>query len=350
MLVMQPLVVVVGAGIAGLTCARELKRRGVPGVVLERSPLIGGRCASLDFGGLPVDHGTPFLHAESREFALELDALPEAGKVRGWPLRVREAHPGRLPPGLRGQRRMARRAGVAEFPASLARDLDVRCATGIVSLASEKDQIRITLADGATITAPFVALATAIDDALRLIDPLVRSWPGASSPLDAIRRLRQVPALTLVARYPAVNRDPGFDLWRPSSTSILGTVIHEGGKRGEVSQSTFVFHARELFSREYLERDRDEWASEMLWEAGQLLGSWAARPVSFHAHVWTCARLRPGQSMGEVVTFETGDGGCVSLCGDAFAAQTGIEGAYLSGIALGEQIATLPRVRDQVRV
>lgn len=343
------MVVVVGAGVAGLTCARELTRRGVPCVVLERAAGVGGRCATLDLDGQPVDHGTPFLHAESREFGLELDALGDDGKVRGWPLRVREDHRSRLAPGLRGQRRMARRAGVGELPAYLARDLDVRCGRRIVALTDAGKQIRLTLDDGATIEAPFVAVATALDDALALVADEVARWPDAAARLAAIQQLRWVPTLTLVARYLPGARDLPFDLWRPASTAILGDVILDSGKRDAIRQPTLVLHARESFSRDYLERDPDEWASEMLWEAGQLLGPWAARPARFRSHVWRCARLRPGQSMGEVVTFETRAGGCVSLCGDAFAAQTGLEGAYMSGIALGEQIATLPRVRERVR-
>jgi predicted NAD/FAD-dependent oxidoreductase len=349
MAVMQPLVIVVGAGVAGLTCARELIRRGVSCVVLERSERIGGRCGTLSIDDQPVDHGIAFLHAQSREFALELDALGDDGKLRGWPLRVRESRSATLPAGLRGQRRMARRSGVAEFPAYLAREVEVRCGCEITALATAGERVRLTLADRSTIEAPFVAIATALDDALRMVTPVVSEWPGAAAHLAGLRALRWVPTLTLVVRYPDDAPEPGFDLWHPGGTAILGAVVHDSGKRSEHARRVLVLHAREAFSREYLNRDPDEWASEMLWEAGQLLGGWAARPAAYRTHAWPCARLRPGQTMGEVVTFESPAGGSVSLCGDAFAAQTGLEGAYMSGIALGEQIATLPRVREQVR-
>jgi predicted NAD/FAD-dependent oxidoreductase len=346
---MQPLVVIVGAGVAGLTCARELTRRGVSNVVLERDSRIGGRCASLDLDGQPVDHGIPFLHAESREFALELDALGDDGKLRGWPLRVHSQRPGLTPAGLRGQRRMARRAGVGELPACLAREAHIRMSSEVTALAPAGERMQITLADGTSLSAPFVVVATALDDALRLVEPVVVEWPGAAAHLAGIHALRWVPTLTLVARYPGDVRDPGFDLWHPLSTAVLHAVVNDSAKRPDPARRVLVLHGRESFSRDYLLRDRDEWASEMLWEAGQLLGEWAARPLAFHAHAWSCARLRPGYTMGEVVTFESPRGACVSLCGDAFAAQPGLEGAFMSGIALGEQIATLPRVREIVR-
>src|SRR5205085_2478824 len=86
--VSEPTVVVIGAGVAGLTCARELKRRGVRAVVLERARGIGGRCATRRIEGQPVDHGVPFLHATSAEFGEELNDLDPDGKISGWPLRV----------------------------------------------------------------------------------------------------------------------------------------------------------------------------------------------------------------------------------------------------------------------
>src|SRR5262245_58204515 len=105
---MSSLVTVIGAGIAGLTCARELGRRGVPCRLLERSATPGGRCLTGAFDGVLVDHGMPLLHAGSREFGRELDALPEPGKVRGWPLRVRGRRLADHASAYRGQRRMAR--------------------------------------------------------------------------------------------------------------------------------------------------------------------------------------------------------------------------------------------------
>ena len=41
-----PRIAVVGAGIAGLSCARELRLRGYEAVVFEASDRLGGRCSS----------------------------------------------------------------------------------------------------------------------------------------------------------------------------------------------------------------------------------------------------------------------------------------------------------------
>jgi polyamine oxidase len=55
-------VVVVGAGIAGLTVANALAHAGVECVVLEARDRIGGRLHTIDLAGTPVDMGGTWIH------------------------------------------------------------------------------------------------------------------------------------------------------------------------------------------------------------------------------------------------------------------------------------------------
>ena len=55
-------VLVVGAGIAGLTVANALTHAGVECLVLEARDRIGGRLHTADLGGLPVDLGGSWIH------------------------------------------------------------------------------------------------------------------------------------------------------------------------------------------------------------------------------------------------------------------------------------------------
>ena len=54
-------IAVVGAGIAGLSAAYELKKAGFEVVVFERNSYPGGRMSTRDSGGLPFDMGADFL-------------------------------------------------------------------------------------------------------------------------------------------------------------------------------------------------------------------------------------------------------------------------------------------------
>jgi polyamine oxidase len=55
-------VVVVGAGIAGLTAANALTHAGIQCVVVEARDRIGGRLHTVDLAGSPVDMGGSWIH------------------------------------------------------------------------------------------------------------------------------------------------------------------------------------------------------------------------------------------------------------------------------------------------
>ena len=77
-------VVVVGAGIAGVACARELRARGVDVRVLERAGHPGGRMASPALHGRPVDLGAAYLTARDPEFTRVVRGWAERGLARPW--------------------------------------------------------------------------------------------------------------------------------------------------------------------------------------------------------------------------------------------------------------------------
>ncbi len=72
-------VVVIGAGVAGLTCAHHLKKRGVDAEVLERSPFTGGLSRSalyddryiVDFGPSAYQAGSEILASLVRELSID---------------------------------------------------------------------------------------------------------------------------------------------------------------------------------------------------------------------------------------------------------------------------------------
>ena len=76
-------VLVIGAGVAGLTAARVLAKRGYSVAILEAQDRIGGRVMSLKDGFLPwkFDIGAEFIHGGSSRIA----AL---GKEQGWPTQL----------------------------------------------------------------------------------------------------------------------------------------------------------------------------------------------------------------------------------------------------------------------
>jgi len=77
-------VLVVGAGVAGLTAANALTHAGVECVVLEARDRIGGRLHTVDVGGSPVDLGGSWAADPWTEMRRQATAPPGSALPLAW--------------------------------------------------------------------------------------------------------------------------------------------------------------------------------------------------------------------------------------------------------------------------
>lgn len=338
-------VVVIGAGVAGLSCARELVRCGVPCVVLERAPGVGGRCATRRVDGQPVDHGVAFLHSRSREFGDVLRELDPSGVIPGWPVGVRGQTMSCQPNAYRpGRRRVGRREGVSVFPKHLARGVDVRLGVNVRGIAERRGRLEVSADSGERWSAPYVVVACAVDESAALVGPAVERWPDAAAKLERIRGVPVQPAYTVIAGYPLESPEPEFQVWHPIEATMLHTISNDSSKRDSPRFRVLVLQGRARWSAEHRETPDPAWRDELLWEAGELLGGWAAKPLWSQCHRWHSARVLERHQLGDPVVFMGPRECAIAVIGDAFARDPGLEGAYMSGLALAEQIREAPGV------
>ncbi|MGH1501958.1 MAG: NAD(P)/FAD-dependent oxidoreductase [Acidimicrobiales bacterium] len=76
--------VVVGAGLAGLTAARDLARAGRDVIVVDKGRSVGGRLATRRMGDASLDHGAQFFTTRSPEFVAEVADWLAAGVAAEW--------------------------------------------------------------------------------------------------------------------------------------------------------------------------------------------------------------------------------------------------------------------------
>jgi len=281
-------VVVVGAGIAGLACARELVDAGVPARVVERSGVVGGRLASEFLGGRWADTGAAYLTADDPAFLGRLRTWRIDGLARPWTDTFRGQHG---PPALR----WSAPGGLRSLAADLARGLDVTLGTEVTALPR----------------ADAVVLAMPGPQALRIAD------------LPAARQQGWSPSVTAVLTYPE-RVWPDFGGAFVNDHPVLTTVCDDGDRRGDRAP-VLVAHSTATFAREHA---GDEPAAEMAKAVAELLGLAAAPEVTIRH--WPYAQPRPGHGWYAA----RGD---VYLCGDAFG-RPRVQTAWLSGRAVARAL------------
>jgi renalase len=292
-------VVVVGAGIAGLACARALVDGGARVRVAERGRVVGGRLASKRFDGRYVDIGAAYLVADHPDFVAQVASWEARGLARPWTDTLR-VHPGG---GVAvGPMRWAAPGGLRTLAVDLADGLDVQLESPLSSIPADADA---------------VVLAMPGPQALRLAPP--------EAVAAAARAQTWHPVIAAVLTYPTrewgdlrgafVNEHP-----------VLTTVCDDGDRRGD-GAPVLVAHSTAALAAHHL--DDPAAAGPVLADAvGELLGLTAEPEVRVHR--WTYAQPDPGDADHAV-------DGRVWLCGDAFG-KPRVQTAWLSGRAVARAL------------
>jgi renalase len=318
-------VIVVGAGIAGLACARELTDAGIAVRVLERGRVTGGRLASKRLGGRRADIGAAYLTADDPAFTAVVAGWEAAGLARPWtdtltvygdPLSSRTTTTGPV--------RWAAPGGLRSLTEDLATGLDV-VLEHPVSAVGPGVGGRPTV-DGEAVDA--VVLAMPGPQALTVLDPAL------SATVTAASAQAWSPVLAAVLTYESrswADLHGAFVNGHP----VLATVMDDGDRRGD-SAPVLVAHSTAGFAAPRL---GDPGAVGPALEASVRELLRLPRPATgVHVHRWTYAQPAPAPGSEPFHA-----DGRVLLAGDAFG-RPRVQTAWLSGQAAGRSLAaTLSR-------
>jgi renalase len=288
-------VTVVGAGIAGLACARELVDAGVPARVLERGRVVGGRLASKRIDGRYADIGAAYMTADDPGFQGLLDSWRVAGLARPW-TDTFAVHEDGVTKETTGPIRWCAPGGLRGLAEDLARELDVTLEHEVRELPSSAGAVVLAM------PGPQAERITALG--------VPQRWS---------------PVLSAVLTF-AERGWEDFHGMFVNGHDVLATVCDDGDRRGDRAP-VLVAHSTGDFARPRL-ADPAAAAGDFEAAVRELLDLPA--PVRTHVHRWTYAQ--PSPSDGPFVRK-----GNVYLCGDAFG-RPRVQTAWLSGRAVAHAI------------
>jgi hypothetical protein len=320
---------VVGAGVAGLACARALHDAGAAVTVFEREAFPSGRAATLIEAAGPFDHGAQYFTANEERFLAAVRRWQAAGVVQRWEGRIVAFEPGAVVDKTGSADRHVAVPGMRRLGVHLAKDLDVRYSSPVAGLRRAADGWHVVV-DGAggQDCGPFdvVLVAAPSDIAVALLDGLT-----------ALARLAGTvtwnPCWTATMALAAPS-GADFDGAFVNNDPILGWVALDSAKprRGRVDgvAERWVLQAKPHWSQRYTSLTEMEAAR---W----LVRSFSARlrgrpsPLKASAVKWTFAT--PLNPLPQRYLWDRGQR--LGMAGD-WCGGPRIEGAYLSGLALAE--------------
>ncbi|ATJ84380.1 NAD(P)/FAD-dependent oxidoreductase [Halomonas beimenensis] len=328
---------VIGAGIAGLACARVLAAAGHGVTVFDKGRGPGGRMSSRRLEDAIVELGAQSLRAGDSRFRAEVAAWERAGVVAPWPRELWRLEAGRL-------RRLAdgrpRHTGVPRMSAvtrHLARGLALRVSTRIDGLA--RDAAGWWLRDQAgarhgPFASAILAVPTPQAEAL--------AAPHAPDLAAECRGIAQRACWAAWASFDVPLAIPGLpDDWPvlDIAEGPLRRVIRHRTKPGRSAQpETLTLLARLDWSERHLEAASRDTAARLLDALHAALPKGAFLPLAraSDAHRWRYAEpvVAPGADTIPGQDFRL-DASGLALCGDGWRGAR-IEDAWLSGHHLGE--------------
>jgi renalase len=317
-------VAVVGAGIAGLSCAAALQTAGLNVSVFEKSRGAAGRMSTRRGDDWQCDHGAQYFTARHPDFRAEVDRWLQAGAAAPWTPRLQVLGGAA---GHAADPTVERFVGVPGMTAParlMAETLAVTSETTIVGVERRADGWQLQSAEHGWLDQHFAAVLLAVP--APQVVPLLQH---ASTQLAAVAaRATMRGCWALMLRFSARVELP-FDAAFVND-GALRWIARDSSKPGRDGPETWLLHASAEWSEARMEQDADAVAAELM-RAFRALGGPA--PVASTAHRWRYADTEPALDQG--CAWHDGDG--LGLCGDWLNGGK-VEGAWRSGRLLAGRV------------
>lgn len=303
-------IVIIGAGLTGIACARRLTQAGLHVQVLDKGRGIGGRMATrrvtLDAGEVSFDHGAQYLRARDDRFA---QVLRDAG-AQPW----------------QDHDKLVGTPGMSQLPRDLAAGVHVTQQVEISRLRQDDGHWHLTGPTG-EMTARRVVLTVPAPQLPGLLGSEMGPLLG-----DDLARVRMAPCLTLMVAFPPDSPRPFVQRRDPDHP--LAWIAQNSDKPGRGAAAvTWVAQAGLDTSVRHLEQTPEAIAAQLLPVLCDAIGAEPDTTLYVRAHRWRYAQTEHplGKAFAHSADRSLYSGGdwCLGCCA---------EDAWHSGDAIARDI------------
>lgn len=318
-------IVIIGGGLSGIMAALTLKGYGHKDIlIVEKSRSVGGRMATRRIDVGKVDHGAQFFTVRTERFQAFVEEWLKNGKVKRW---FGDQYP-----------RYLSQEGMNSFAKKLAEDIPVRLQTRIESIHKQSNGYILTTDQGESIHAKAVIVTAPAPQAKALIESDLQVKTEVLHKLDEIVFN---PCLVGLFHFQEPSNLPNnghLDMELPDG--VMRLVDHQ--KKGISPITTVSIYMTGKWSKAHYDLVDDEVLEKMKQMTSPYFNFDSV--ISSQLKKWRYA---------EAVQFlrqpflNTNLEHPLLVAGDAFldqedqANRTRLESAFISGVAVGEELAGL---------
>ncbi len=315
-------VAVVGAGLAGLICARMLTEAGLSVQVFDKSKGTGGRMATRRGEEMSFDHGAQYFTVRHPAFARQLIEWEQQGLVAPWTSPVVALHEGKVTPSP-SQIRYVGIPGMSGLCRGLSQTLALNPGHRLIQLERTDGRWWLHFDVGSHVLADAVVMAIPAPLALPLLH---RRTPLAAQ----LARVAMDPCWALML---LPQRKLGLDFGGAFvDDPRINWIACNSSKPGRHGLEAWVIHATPEWSRTHLDAAPDA-VAQLLHAAFETAIGRRVTPLLLKPHRWRHAKTSVALGVDYLLDHEARLG----ICGD-WCRGSRVEDAFLSGRQVAAQL------------
>ena len=318
-------VAIIGAGIAGLSCATQLKVLGFEVQIFEKSRGPSGRMSTRNSDNWSADHGAQYFTAREPLFIEEINQWIDAGVAAAWHphLKVFESGQWRASPST--EKRYVGSPAMNSPGKYLAKNLAIEFNQTIDRITHDQGKWLLHSLEAGNIGQQYdwLVLALPAPQALALSKSIDKGIGELTKHTNMLGCWTVMASFTESLGLPF---DAAF-----INDEMISWISRNNSKPNRAGLETWVIHANPQWSQEWIGLEKDEAAQQILKCAKKLGLDCTHANISIHRWRYASGHINP------IPGFRLQEDLKLGFCGDWLNGGR-VEGAWLSGYRLASQM------------